>query len=149
MPGVMPHLKGTWSALQGGMLVVLAALVCSAVLSQILRSYLPKLPYFNRLILTATSGAAGGVELPADEKDHWPFSGTTGRTVTDLLPGGSAEFPYADVTRVTGVVSDSGFIARGTPIEVRDTSGNRIVVRALPADAIDAPDASNDPKESA
>ncbi len=148
MPGVLPHLKGTWSAIQGGMVVVIAALVCAALLSQILRSYLPKLPYFNRLILTATSGAAGGVELPRDDNDHWPFVGTAGRTVTDLLPGGSAEFPYADVTRITGVVSDSGFIARNTPVEVRDTTGNRIVVRAVSL-ADGGRNGVNDSKESA
>ena len=90
-----------------------------------------KLPYFNRLILTATSGGqiappgrleksgldAAGVAVPdftpggtpggtpahPDRHDRWPFLGTVGRAVSDLKPGGSAEFPYADDTRTTAV----------------------------------------------
>jgi membrane-bound serine protease (ClpP class) len=133
LPGIFPHLPATWSSLQSGMIVVIGGLVCSALLSQLLRSYLPKLPYFNRLILTT----AGGGELPVAEQDHWPFTGTLGQAVTDLRPGGSAEFPYADATRIAAVVSDSGFVAKGTNVVVRETGGNRVLVRPLPS--VEAP----------
>ena len=133
LPGILPHFQGTWSALQNGMLVVIGALVCSALISQVLRSFLPKLPYFNRLILTTGGVAPGGAEMPAGADDHWPFTGTLGRAVTDLRPGGSAEFPYADATQITAVVSDSGYVAKGTAVVVLETRGNRVLVRPLPA----------------
>jgi hypothetical protein len=66
-----------------------------------------------------------------DEADVWPFAGTVGRAVTDLRPGGSAQFPYADDTRVTGVISDSGYVRAGTKLLVKEARSNRVVVRAV------------------
>ena len=99
--------------------------------------YLPRLPYFNRLVLTSTSGGTvampppgiAGSPFSSDPRDRWPFVGTIGRAASDLKPGGSAEFPYADDSRTTAVVSESGYISAGAKIVVRDVSGNRVVVR--------------------
>ena len=46
-------------------------------------------------------------------------------------PGGSAEFPYADDRRTTAVISDSGYVAAGTKLLVREVQGNRVVVRPV------------------
>jgi membrane-bound serine protease (ClpP class) len=144
--GNAPGLPGTWrlpqvwAGVQNGLLVVVIAFAASGLLALWLGRYLPRLPYLNRLILAGPEGAGaaaaaaaagvlpGGMSEPADA---WPFTGTVGRAVSDLRPGGSAEFPYADDRRVTAVVSDSGFVSAGTRLTVREVRGNRVVVRPL------------------
>jgi len=63
-----------------------------------------------------------------------PAVGSKCKAVTDLKPGGSAEFvDAAGGSHIVAVVSDAGFVTRGTALVVRDASGNRVVVR--PAEA--------------
>jgi membrane-bound serine protease (ClpP class) len=139
VPGVagMWRLPQVWAGVQNGLLVVVVAFAASGVLAVWLRRYLPKLPYLNRLVLQTPAGAMAGPHLPgaaaaaAGAADAWPFVGTIGRAVSDLRPGGSAEFPYADDRRTAPVVSDSGFVPAGTRLAVREVRGNRVVVRPL------------------
>jgi membrane-bound serine protease (ClpP class) len=133
-PGLLPSLQMTWNSLQTGMIVVVAGLACSGLLCMWLRAFLPKLPYVSRLILTATSGetaATGGAETMGHGADTWPFVGTVGRAVTDLRPGGSAQFAAGDDVRITAVVSEAGYVTEGTRVEVREVAGNRVVVRPV------------------
>ena len=71
------------------------------------------------------------VGLPLSDADCATLTEAIGRAVTDLKPGGSAEFPFADDRRVTQVVSDSGFVNAGTKLAVREVHGNRVVVRPI------------------
>jgi membrane-bound serine protease (ClpP class) len=138
MPGSW-QMPATWLDLKHGLYAVAGGLFCSMLLSTWLRRYLPKMPYFGRLILTATSGgsAAGPAQTNrpgppiAEPTERWPFVGTTGRAVSDLKPGGSAEFPYADDTRTTAVISESGYVTAGSKVVVREIQGNRVVIRAI------------------
>jgi membrane-bound ClpP family serine protease len=61
----------------------------------------------------------------------WPLVGAGGKTVTELKPGGSAEFRDSTIndTRVISVVTDSGFVPAGTAVVVTESRGNRVVVR--------------------
>ena len=63
--------------------------------------------------------------------DSWPFVGTIGEAVSELKPGGSARFPFADDTRTTSVVSASGFVPPGSRIAVQEVHGTRVVVRQI------------------
>lgn len=130
------QLSGIWQGVQNGMLAVTGALLVALVASLWLRRYLPKMPYFSRLILSTTSGAVGkpAVAAPSvvnDPLDVWPFTGTVGRAVSELKPGGSAEFPYGNDRRTPAVVSDSGYVAAGSRLLVREVRGSRIVVRPI------------------
>ena len=152
--GNAPGLPGTWrlpqmwAGVQNGLLVVVVAFAASGVIALWLRKYLPKLPYLNRLVLQdptaptlagagAMAGAGGGLDVAGlggaggPSTDAWPFVGTVGRAVSDLKPGGSAEFPYADDRRTTAVVSDSGYVRAGTKLAVREVRGSRVVVRPV------------------
>jgi hypothetical protein len=53
---------------------------------------------------------------------------------TALRPSGNAEFPAPDGpgVRTSPVVSDSGFVSRGTPVRVVETAGARVLVRPIP-----------------
>lgn len=133
-PSFLPATSAGWHGVQRGLIAVSSALVCSVILSVWMRKYLPKIPYFNRLILTATSGTALR-QTPSAQKvesalDMWPFVGTVGIATSGLRPGGSARFPYGDDSRVASVQSASGYIAPGGKLVVQEIQGNRIVVRA-------------------
>jgi membrane-bound serine protease (ClpP class) len=134
--GVLPKLPGTWEALERGLLIVTGGLVASFMLSLWLQRYLPKIPYFNRLVLTATSG---GTDSPAKPQaagligEIWPAPGTVGTAITDLRPGGSASFMDKTLgdTRLTSVVSDSGFVPARTNVIVREARRGYVVVRPI------------------
>jgi membrane-bound serine protease (ClpP class) len=135
LPGILPSLQGTRDALQRGLIVVVLGLTCSLFLWMWLQRYLPKLPYVNKLILTTTSGnlEVTNTDLSgAIAARVWPAVGTIGTAITDLRPAGSAEFHDDTVNdvRVTDVVSDGAFIRAGTRVTVRESTGNRVLVRA-------------------
>lgn len=131
IPGVLPSLGATWQAIQQGLIVVTGGLVCSILLWFWLNRYLPKLPYFNKLILA--TGGQTGTAIPPPEEALFPVRGMTGRAVTDLRPGGSAEFFDEAINdrRIVDVVSDSGFVRAGTNVVIREIEGSRIVVRTV------------------
>lgn len=134
-PVSLPSMPATWAAVQSGLTVIVVALVASIGLSFWMRKYLPQMPIFRRLILTEVAGGAGVMgtnpTLGNDEAATWPPVGATGRASTDLLPGGSAKFmdDAVGAERSANVVSDSGFIAAGAMVVVREVGGNRVVVR--------------------
>lgn len=130
IPGWLPSLQQTWQGIENGLMVVVGGFFTAMLLSLWVRRFLPSIPYFNKLILTATTGNATAARPPASE-DVWPFVGSIGVAVTDLKPGGSVEFPYADASRATAVVSSSGYIRAGDKVAVEQVQGNFVRVRAI------------------
>lgn len=134
-PGVLPQLQGTWTNIRNGLAMVGIAMVSSMVLAMWFRRFLPKLPYFNRLILTTTTGnldqpAVSSIPAVASSSFR-PIVGALGEALNDLRPGGSATFydsAIADV-RVFSVISGAGYIPRGSKVVVLDNRDNRIIVR--------------------
>jgi len=132
LPGMMPSLNGTYVALERGLIFVVSGMACSLFLWLWLQRYLPKVPYFRRLVLNTAVGTtdhATGAVLPSE--GVWPKVGTTGKSVTDLYPGGKAAFHDEALgdDRITQVISESGFVAAGSRVIVRESAGNRVVVR--------------------
>jgi membrane-bound serine protease (ClpP class) len=136
-PGVLPNMEQTWANLRQGLLVITAGLACSLLLSMWLRRFLPNLPYFHRLILTETNaGTASSSNGPDLQPGNmWPGVGTLGKAVTELKPGGSAEFmdlSLGDV-RTINVISESGYVPAGSALVVRESRGNHVLVRPVTA----------------
>jgi membrane-bound serine protease (ClpP class) len=132
----LPSLPGTWAALQTGFVVVTLAMVGAMLLGWWLSFYLPKLPYAGRLVLSTVAGQGGVGSVLADGlREAWPPIGSTAVATTDLRPSGNAEFPDPDGpgVRTVPVVSDSGFLAKGTPVKVIDLQGPRVLVRPIPS----------------
>ena len=133
LPGWLPSSAAAWHGVQNGLLAILGALVCWFFLSMWLRRYLPSIPYFHKLILTATSGNTAALPAPGDRGAHdtWPFIGTVGIAATDLGPGGSVQFPYGDSTRATAVVSTAGYLSQGAKVVVEEIQGSSVRVRPV------------------
>jgi hypothetical protein len=134
-PGMLPNMEQTWANLREGLLVITGGLGCSLLLSMWLRRFLPKLPYFHRLILTATSGGNSHASEPGElpQGNLWPGVGTQGKAVTELKPGGSAEFmdlSLGDV-RTIAVISESGYVPAGSKLVVRESRANHVLVRPV------------------
>jgi membrane-bound serine protease (ClpP class) len=135
--GNAPGLPGLWElpqvrdGVRNGVIVVVTGLIVTAVFGSMVRRFLPKVPFFRRLILATPAGGPVTAAPGTDPHDTWPFAGTIGVAVTHLKPGGSAEFPYADDRRTTAVISDSGYIEAGTKVGVIEARGNRVVVRPI------------------
>jgi membrane-bound ClpP family serine protease len=110
-------------------MTVTAGLGCSLALWIWLNRYLPKLPYFNKLILKPATGEASiAFDAPVESG---PAIGDIGVAVSELKPGGSVKFiteNYPD-GRIAAVISESGYIVPGTTVVVREVAGNRVVVR--------------------
>lgn len=132
VPPALPSLPGTWTALQTGFLVVTVSMIAALLVGWWLSLYLPKLPYAGRLVLSGVTGQGGAGSVIADgSRETWPPTGAVAQAVTDLRPSGKAEFPDPDGPglRTVQVVSDSGFVSRGTPVRVVGTEGPTILVR--------------------
>lgn len=135
-PGLMPRFQGTWMAFEHGVFYTMSGLVCAVLLMAWFGRNLPQLPFLNRLVLTTTSGGgslAVDATAPIAPSVSWPKTGMLGRAVTMLKPGGTAEFydeTHAD-SRIVSVVSESGFLAAGTPVMVKDVDGSSVKVRSV------------------
>ncbi len=135
-PSLLPHTPQGWANMRQGAVVISGGITASVLVGLLLRPLLPRLPYFNRLILTTVSGNDPPLRHSADVRPEnaWPGVGTAGVAVTDLRPGGSAAF--LDLAtgddRTVGVVSEAGYVVAGSKLVVREAKGNRIVVRPAP-----------------
>ena len=90
--------------------------------------FLPKVPYANRLILTApTERTETAVELLPGAGEAAELLGAIGTTNTPLRPAGVVKFG----DKFVDVVSDGGFIPAGTRVQVIQVEGTRIVVKEV------------------
>ena len=99
----------------------------------LLASYLPHIPYANRLVLKPPSDP-DGLEESADGEDagarhmaRAALLGAIGVAVTDLRPAGMARLgdDFVDV------VSEGCYVLAGTRVQVIEIEGNRIVVKEV------------------
>jgi membrane-bound serine protease (ClpP class) len=111
---------------------VTAVLVSVGAGVAVVGRFLPKIPLFNRMILTPEPWDASGMDDPLGKPtgdDYASLSflmGETGRTTTPLRPMGKARFGEM----LVDVTADGFFIAPDTLVEVVEVYGSRVVVRA-------------------
>ena len=134
--GVWPQIPQTWTLLVHGLSYVVGALVSAIIIAWWISRYLPRLPIFNRLVLTAVSGGTTLSPTPQSQSfgSGWrPALGLVGRTVTPLRPGGTAEFfdESSGDSRVVIVSSEAGYIEAGASVIVREVDAAHVKVRAL------------------
>jgi membrane-bound ClpP family serine protease len=124
-----PESTEDWVGLIGKMLRYGLTMAGAGVLAFILSRYLPKIPYANRLMLVPP-------EDKAEVEDASPLPGVdvavsmlgqVGTATSMLRPSGMAKFG----DRYIDVVTEGDFIPPGTPIQVVEVEGTRIVVKRV------------------
>ena len=106
----------------GALYALLAAMALSILIFVVLLRHLPSSRLWNKVILRDASTAARGYVSAAE---HSELVGRQGRAETDLRPAGTVSF--GDVPM--DVVSEGGYIPRGTIVVVVAVQGSRVVVR--------------------
>src|SRR3970040_1397166 len=104
---------------------VVFSLLIALVASLVILRFLPRLPFWRRLVLERGLAAAQGYASAPESDAQW--LGKRGLASSPLRPAGIAEI---DGQRVD-VVSDGDLIDPGQFIEVARVDGNRIVVRRI------------------
>jgi len=123
-----PETAADWADMLKLMLRHVLTMACGVLIAFQLAKYLPDMPYVSRLIL-----------IPPADKPEEDFSalpgadeaaallGQTGTTISELRPSGAARFG----DRRVDVATEWGFIEPGTPVQVVEVEGTRIVVKKV------------------
>lgn len=117
-----------WSGLLHGLSVLVFGSAISLTVMALLAHYLEMTPGLRHLRL-APAVVTGDLPLPdaAEENaNDAVFLGALGTATTDLRPAGKAKFGG----HIMDVVTDGGFIARGTQVKITEVNAMRIVVIA-------------------
>jgi membrane-bound serine protease (ClpP class) len=88
---------------------------------------LPNSPLARPLTLSTRLGHTPDEALPQPPQSLLDLRGQTGTALTDLRPAGTI---VVDRTRID-VVSDGGYIAKDSVVEIVRVEGNRVTVRAI------------------
>ncbi|MEO2090365.1 MAG: NfeD family protein, partial [Gemmataceae bacterium] len=124
----IPESGKDWVAFGGQVAKLMFLLIGAGVGSFLIARYLPKVPYANRMVLapTADREATDPTILPGAAQAA-NLLGAIGVATTVLRPAGTVQFGDEFVD----VVSDGGFIAPGTRVQVVEVEGTRIVVKEV------------------
>jgi len=123
-----PESTSDWVDLIGRLLRYGLTMAGAGVLAFVVARYLPKIPYANRLMLVPPE------DKPEEELASLPgveqavtLLGQVGTATSMLRPAGMAKFG----DRYIDVVTEGDFIPPGTPIQVIEVEGTRIVVKKV------------------
>lgn len=122
----VPDTADQWGLLGIRMVTYLGSVMGSVALAFVIARFLPNVPYANRMVLAAPGDGPGTAALPG-AAEAASLMGAIGTANTPLRPAGVVRF--AD--RFIDVVSDGGFVAAGTRVQVVAVEGNRIVVKEV------------------
>lgn len=126
---IVPTNSEEFNKLPGSLMVLAGAVGGVTVAVIALRSVLPKLPYFRKMMLDAPVVNASGLEEKDPEAivalEH--LVGRTGKSITNLAPAGKAMIN----DRLLDVITDGRMIDKGTKIKVTEVAGNRVVVESI------------------
>jgi len=126
-----PRTAGDWQSLSSGVIALAAGFTGFLVLAWLLSRYLPKIPFLSGLILspavpaTGRSGAQVSMTSPPESASVGVQVGDIGEVLSTLRPAGKACFGDA----IVDVVATGEFLNRGTPVEIIEIQGSRVVVK--------------------
>ena len=132
---VVPHSAEEFATFSWSLGTLSSAIVCVVIGGIFLSHFMPRIPGLRNLILTPAHETAGGPKLDpavagrssrtaAIEQDT-ALIGQAGEAFTTLRPSGRARIGG----KLVDVVAEGDFLDPGTPIEVVDVAGNRVIVR--------------------
>jgi membrane-bound serine protease (ClpP class) len=125
-----PSSTEEWTTFAAQLFRIGFSLVAACVAAFFFARYLPKIPYANRLMLSPPAESSDAesefAPLPGAEQAA-SLLGQVGVATSMLRPAGMAKIGdiYVDV------VTEGGFIEPGTPIQIVEVEGTRIVVKRV------------------
>jgi membrane-bound serine protease (ClpP class) len=129
-----PDTTADWNSVSSGLVALSAGFVGFLVLAWLVSRYLPKLPFMSGLILSPTPPRGGGSQIsmtsPPESSALGVQVGDTGEVISTLRPAGRARFGDA----IVDVVATGEFLEKGTPVEIAEIHGGRVVVRKIEQD---------------
>ena len=123
----VPQTSDEWGLLGVKVSQYMFGMIGAFGLAFIIAKFLPKVPYANRLMLAPPTSAEGATEMLPGAEEAAGLLGAIGTTNTPLRPAGVVRFG----DKFIDVVSDGGFIAAGTRVQVIAVEGTRIVVKEV------------------
>ena len=123
---VVPQTPYHYEELRGNLLKIFSSMAVSLLVVALMVRYLPGIPLFGRLVLSASEEA----ELGFGTTLAIPTVGLVGRrgyALSTLRPSGRAEFNG----EVLDVVTQGEFVEGGQKVEIVEVRGNRVVVRPV------------------
>jgi membrane-bound serine protease (ClpP class) len=121
---VIPRVPWQWDIFLRNLRNIGFGFVGSLVLLVILLRIFPRTPGLKRLILESSQEVTAGYTVQSLEASAL-LAGRRGTAVTALRPAGKADFEGEIIV----VETDGEFVEPGSPVEVIEVSGNRILVR--------------------
>lgn len=136
-PLYIPSLPSTLAALRGAVVTLVSSMVASLVGMILLSRFLPKTPLFRAFV---PANPTPSQVAPDDVYRGAARVGDLGMAQGPLHPAGKAMFGSV----LVDVVSQGGYLAADTRIEVVERRGNRVVVRAARRQSPDESSSSSD-----
>ena len=123
----IPDSGDEWIKFGGKMAQYMFALIAGFFLALVVARYLPSLPIANRMFLPPVDDGTDGTGLLPGAAKAAALLGATGVTTTVLRPAGTVLFGDEFVD----VVTEGGYVAAGTRVQVIEVEGTRLVVKAV------------------
>lgn len=124
---IIPQNDYQFARMRDTMATILGAMVGGGVLIAVLNRYLPHAPVLNRMVLAPPDDLESQELALRESVASWGhLLGAQGTAVTRMLPSGKARFG----DDVVDVITRGEAIDAGSPIEVIEALGSRVVVRA-------------------
>jgi len=126
---VLPQNAYQMAELKHSLLALAGAGVGIAALGALVRRWLPGTPVFRGIVLSPPEAEEAEIIVRRESLRDIDegFIGARGKTTTQLTPSGKARFD----DMVIDVITDGDVVARGTPVEVIEVHGNRVLVREV------------------
>jgi membrane-bound ClpP family serine protease len=123
----VPQTGTEWVLLGVKVSQYLFAMMGSMALAFVIARFLPKMPYANRLVLSAPPDSNDAASALPGAVEAAELLGAIGTTNTALRPAGVVRIG----DKFVDVVSDGGFIPAGTRVQVIQVAATRIVVKEV------------------
>lgn len=125
-----PETSQEWMSFGSTLATFGMSLVGAVIAALLLATYLPSIPYVNRLVLRSHPEETEVVSESAAEAVQPELAallGAIGVAATPLRPAGKTQFGEEFVD----VVAEGGYIQAGTRVQVVEIEGNRVVVKEV------------------
>ena len=127
---ILPKNTEEFNQLPGSLMVLVGALSGFVVAAIALRTVLPNMPYFRKMMLEPPTKEKTGLKEDQDPESIVNLShllDRVGDSITNLAPAGKAMIDG----RLLDVISDGRMIDKGTKVKVVEVTGNRVVVQPM------------------